>query len=45
MMPVAYSENPPFFVRNLLSDRRENLSSSEWGAVPADVGVGVADVS
>ena len=45
MMPVAYSGNPPFSVRNLLSDRRENLSSSKWGAVLVDVGVGAADVS
>ena len=45
MMTVASSDKLLFFVRNLLSGRRENLSSSKWGAVSADVGVGAADVS
>ena len=45
MMPVASSDNPLFSVRNLLSGRRANLSSSKWDAVSVDVGVGAADVS
>ena len=38
MTPVAPSDNPLFSVRNLLSDRRPNLSSSKWGAVSVVVG-------
>ena len=45
MMLVASSDNLLFSVRNLLSDRRGNLSYSKWGAVSLDVGVGAADVS
>ena len=44
-MPVASSDNLLLSVRNLLSDRRANLSSSKWAALSVDVGVGAADVS
>ena len=44
-LPVASSDNLLFSVRNILSDRPANLSSSTWGAVPVDVEVGVVDIS
>ena len=44
-LPVASSDNLLFSVRNTLSDRPANLSSSTWAAVPVDVEVGVVDIS
>ena len=45
MMPEDSSDNLLFSVRNLLSERRANLSSSKWDAASVDVGLGAADVS
>ena len=43
MMPEDSSDNTLFSVRNLLSERRANLSSSKWDAASVDVELGAAD--
>ena len=45
MMPLSFSDELPFYVRNLLIHRRANLTSSIKGSGPMDVVVGIVDVS
>ena len=45
MMPLSFSDEVPFYVRNLLIHRRANLTFSIKGSGPMDVVVGIVDVS